>query len=358
MSIKGKKILARFILTLFGMMILSVLLGIIFFPRQDLPPIITEEICARNNIHFDTASLERIYLDPESILIDPEQFLKEDPAYLLLAEHRARVFDPFPFETWLKDIGKLASQPEAKRKQQVPFRLYDLIMVYQGSFCQEIVLSVLPYLPEGTDTEVTIYLTALEGSAPAYTHDRKIVFSLSHPLLANTAIIHEPTGLSAFFNLALHELFHICFYDHFDPPSLEEHMKNEVVIDMLIVLQNEGIATYISHELEPVYPSPFEWSLYIIDLEPTVRWYIKGMNELFEIAQTKPTGDAYNDIYRRIASLGYRRNGLYIVGAYMAMTIEDELGRDALVQTVSDGYYAFVDTYNGVANKGMNIHWK
>ena len=163
--------------------------------------------------------------------------------------------------------------------------------------------------------------------------------------------------MSAFYNLALHELYHIGFSHSFIPPSLEEHMENEVAIDMLIALQNEGMATYISHELNAIYPSPFEWILYVVKWEPVVRIYIREMNELFAIAQTKPTGDAYDDIYRRIASLCYRRNGFYIVGAYMAMTIESELGQETLVKTVSDGYYAFADTYNSIAEEDMQILW-
>jgi hypothetical protein len=164
--------------------------------------------------------------------------------------------------------------------------------------------------------------------------------------------------LSSFFNLALQELFHIGFSDTFKRPSLEEHMENEVVIDMLIVLQNEGIATHIEHELSKQFPSPFEWFLYLIDQEPIVRWYINGMNELLAVAMTKPTGDAYEDIYRRIGSLGYRRKGFYIVGAYMAMTIERELGREVLIQTIVDGYDTFADTYNVLVDEEMRVQWR
>jgi hypothetical protein len=41
----------------------------------------------------------------------------------------------------------------------------------------------------------------------------------------------------------------------------------------------------------------------------------------------------------------------------MAKKIEAELGKEALVQTVSDGYYAFADTYNRIAEDNMQIQW-
>ena len=134
-------------------------------------------------------------------------------------------------------------------------------------------------------------------------------------------------------------------------------MENEVVIDMLIALQMESIGTYIEYEHLAKYPSPFEYFVYLIDKEPIVRWYIREMNELFAIAQTQPTGEAYEEIYRRIGSLGYRRKGFYIVGGYMAMVIAEELGRDALVQTIADGYESFSETYNAIAEEGMRIQW-
>jgi hypothetical protein len=275
----------------------------------------------------------------------------------MLGEHRARVNDPFRLDTWLNDIQLLAARPLAEREERAPYRLYQLIMENRNSFCQGVSDHVLAYLPEGTSLEVTIYLTALEGSAPAFAADGRIVFSLSHPLFMGAAWLHEPAGLTTFYNQALHELFHIGFGSSFVPPTLEQHMENEVVIDMLIALQNEGMATYISYELNPVYPSPFEWYIYLVGREAVVRMYIHDMNELFAVAQTKPTGEAYDDIYRRIAMLGYQRKGFYIIGAYMAMTIESELGREALVQTVVDGYEAFVRTYNSVAEETMDIQW-
>jgi len=50
--------------------------------------------------------------------------------------------------------------------------------------------------------------------------------------------------------------------------------------------------------------------------------------------------------------------GFYIVGAYMAMTMENELSREALVQTISGGYGAITCTYNSVAVESMQIHWE
>lgn len=357
MKTRSKKTIGYISIVLCAFILLLLLLGFALFPRANLPKPVSGNYCNQHNIRIDGTSIETIYLSPESILQDPEGFLQEDPAYRLFGMHRAKMVEPFPLEKWLGNIKNLASQPLDRREKERPFRLYSLIMANQESFCQEVGTHVLAYLPEGIDLETTIYLTALEGSAAAFAANNQVVFSLSHPLLMGTAWLYEPTALSSFYNLALHELFHIGFSHSFTPPSLEEHMENEVVIDMLIALQNEGVATYISYKLNPIYPSPFEWTIYLVDRESVVRLYIKEMNKLFAIARTKPTGEAYDDIYRRISALGYRRMGFYIVGAHMAMTIEEELGKEALIQTVSNGYYAFADTYNRIAEKDLQMQW-
>jgi hypothetical protein len=233
-------------------------------------------------------------------------------------------------------------------------------MTHQGAFCQEVGPYVLSYLPGETDMEVTIYLTALDDPVPAYTHNQQVAFSLSHPLFKYATMIYQPTGLSTFFNLALQELHHIGFAEIYPWPSVEELIQNEIVIDMLTSLHRESIGTYIEYELLEKYPSPFEYFLWLVDKRPVVRRYIQAMNTLFAIAQTKPDPEdaVYDDTYRRIGRLCYRRKGFYIVGGYMAMRIEQELGRDVLVGTIRDGYESFAEVYNTIADEDMKIQYR
>jgi hypothetical protein len=273
---------------------------------------------------------------------------------VLLSEHRQKFDDPFNEDKWLAELEKLAELQQEKRENQIPFKLYKRLTAGKQMFCSQVAPHVLSYLPEGTDIGATIYLTALEHPAPGYAQYPDIAYALSHPLYVGAAIVYEQTGAATVYNLLAHELFHIGYSDTFEL-STEEHRKNEIVIDMLIALQNEGMATYVSYTLTSIYPAPFEWFHYLIDSELVVRSLIRQLNELFERADTKPTGAAYDEIYREIAVVGYRRNGFYIVGAYMAMTIEDKLGKEALMQTVADGFYSFVRVYNSVAEEGMKI---
>lgn len=353
-----KKYFLRGILIFCGLILLILVLGYFLFPKAALPEMVSEDMCSQYRISFDTTSIETIYLQPETILADPEKFLQQDNAYLMLAQHRSRVNDPFPYQAWVKDIERLAAQSEENRLQKTPYRLYQQIMTYQQAFCQEIADNILTSLPEGTELDVTVYLTAHEGSAPAFTQPGEITFSLSHPLLTNSAPVHEATGLSAFFNLALHEFFHIGFANTSEHPTTEQLMENEIVVDVLHVLQNEGMASYLSNKLSSQYPTPFEWFIYLLDREMVVHFYLNRINDiLLDGSPAPPLGEEYNNLYRRIARVGYRWKGLYIVGGYMAMTIENELGHEALVQTIEDGFYSFAETYNYLVDEDMQIRW-
>ena len=107
------------------------------------------------------------------------------------------------------------------------------------------------------------------------------------------------------------------------------------------------------------YPIPFEWFIYLVDNETVVRFFIGEINKILaDGSPPPPRGNAYDQLYRRIGRIGYQWKGLYIVGGYMAMTIEEQSGREALDRTVQDGFYSFAETYNALAAENMKIYWE
>ena len=53
----------------------------------------------------------------------------------------------------------------------------------------------------------------------------------------------------------------------------------------------------------------------------------------------------------------FRLNVDNIFGGYMAGRIEDQLGREALVDTAKIDPIAFIETYNSVAEEGMELNF-
>jgi tetratricopeptide (TPR) repeat protein len=59
---------------------------------------------------------------------------------------------------------------------------------------------------------------------------------------------------------------------------------------------------------------------------------------------------------RRMWFTGVQARALYIPGAHMARTIDERLGRAALVRTMGSGPRTFMQTYNTLANGDLKIH--
>jgi hypothetical protein len=353
-----EKKMKKVLVFLLGVILVLLLVGFINYSRPTFDDRVEDEdICAQYGIRFNGTSIERIYLDPEGILKDFDRFRTQDRAYQLLVQDRQMTNNPVPNKAFERRLEKLSDKTPSEREQQLPFQLYKQLITKKESFCQQVAPYVLGYLPERTEIGATIYLTALDNAAAGFTDYPEISYNISHPLFAGAARLYQGTGISSVYNLLAHELHHIGYANNFDLSefSQEELRENGIVIDTLLPLHREGIATYISHQLTPVYPIQLEWPHYLFEKEFAVRMYINQLNDILAEAQSKPTGEAYNELYQRISDIGFNKKGFYIVGAYMAMTVDEQLGKDTLAQSVSDGFNSYVRIYNSLAEEDMKI---
>jgi tetratricopeptide (TPR) repeat protein len=67
--------------------------------------------------------------------------------------------------------------------------------------------------------------------------------------------------------------------------------------------------------------------------------------------------DGYR-LARKVTRFCLVQQNSYVVGAYMARTIEHQSGKQALVATVAEGPASFVRTYNSVAKEGMALAYQ
>ncbi len=349
--------------TLLGFVgVVLVVIAILFarYPRPSLQlEVADQDYCDIYGIVFDASSIEAIYEEPEEVLQAGEQFRANDPAYRLFSLDRKRLNKPFPVERWERTLERLASLSLDKRKQQLSYRMYHEFEAHKQTFCKDIIPFIKSYLPSGTDLGATVYLTALENAAAGITDHPEIAYSLSHRLFTTAARIHMQSGTTSLFNSLGHEFMHIGYGEHndFSAISEDELRKNEIVLDILYPTHNEGLATYVSYQLSERYPIPLQWDHYLIERDFVVKLFIQRLNDLLGLAGTPAGTEAYNNAYRRIGDFGYNQKGFYIVGAHMARTIEENFGREGLVQTVEDGFYAFTKKYNAVAAEQMKIYY-
>jgi hypothetical protein len=208
---------------------------------------------------------------------------------------------------------------------------------------------VLSHLPAGTELDAKVYLTALDHPTSGLAHRHSVVLSLSHPLFHYAETLFGQGAESAG-NVLVHELTHSA-YEHSWFLRTEPTLENGNLQWLIDELQNEGLATYVAYQVQDQYPSPLDTVYMRMDSALWVRTLVARLNRLWAKADAlEPAAFA-----RKVAGVWDGRKQANILGGYMARTIDERLGRDALAATVAEGPIAFIRAYNAAADEGMRI---
>jgi len=296
-------------------------------------------------VNFDASSIETIVNDPGNVLETEEEFWKTDPAYRLSAawhDHASVPRSEELMEVWRGELRTLAITPLSERQNLPYFRLALDVNSKQEMFREKAVPHLLSFLPNlhVIKIDTTVFLTAFTH-AYAFSTNGQMVISQSSSFWSN--------DLNKVLNLLTHELFHVGHgsslgYAKEDP--LEDSLKNE----FLMTLHAEGIATYVGYTIQDVFPSVIQDHVMMNDPH-TVREKITRVNAIFEKADTTEAGKL-----RELSwEVGVGERAYYVTGGHMARTIDQNLGRAALVSTIEFGPLSFIDTYNELVPKEEQI---
>jgi hypothetical protein len=292
--------------------------------------------CELAGIHIAPESLAAIYEHPETILEDPASFWATDPAYRLLSQSPWIRGGPVPPDGWLEDIERVAARSERRQRPRTYARSAE-IRQQTDTFCTAALPVIADLLPDAADISTTVYLTALTDHS-CFAYRGSVVMDTSS---------HSPT---MFFNVLGHELLHIGYFG-VQPYQTEVWTDNYATKVFLTTLQNDGLAVYVQQLLsESYYPVPLEMELLLLNNKLAVRYLTRRVNALMLDTIELPP-----DEVTRKAFGGVNQRALYTVGAHMARTIDEELGREALVRTVAEGPRSFVAAYNRVAKPSLRI---
>jgi len=302
------------------------------------------------DIRIDTASIERILLDPETILKDPDTFWRSDPAYRLADNwHRntgisksTKDYD----KQWLRFLEEQAAVPRGERKNHSAFKFLDILKGKTEAFYATAMPHIRRFLPDnGLAFRANAFLTA--KTLPfAFMTSGNIVIDVLSPKFHQDA--------DQIFNILTHETFHIGYgYNRYlrTEPALEDDFIYNTLLDSL---QNEGMAVYMAFWAQSFFPAKNESDYQLLENAGEVRKRIEAMNRIFELAERKTVGE--EALRKEAWERGVDQRGYYIAGAEMARVIDEKLGRDVLVRTVSEGPLSFIDRYNEVAESRLAVH--
>lgn len=297
--------------------------------------------CLHSTVGFDVSSIEKIILEPEEILEDIDRFWREDEAYRLVGQWHAAINQPPDLDGWRKRIEEIRDLPRSEREEHPHLVAARNLAGIEEAFVAKAVPFLCAFLPPEADLSTTVYF-ATEIIASGFQQSGDIVIHiLNHK-------VH---------NLFIHEIFHRGYASIY-ARSGNPQPETDPIRRMYLAIHNEGMATYVGYVGQTEFPEVGEvgQSLVAGDYEllsdpREVKRLHRELNQLLrEAPQLEP-----DKLEKRAWELGVNQRAYYIVGAYMAQLIDDTLGRRALVETITRGPRAFVESYNNIADKELML---
>lgn len=296
----------------------------------------------QSKIEFDNSSLKKIVLEPESILNNPEGFWENDSAYRLYDLWHQFISYPIDITRWKANLQPYLETPENERSNNSQLLLSQEALNQEkiNGFNERAIPFLYSFLPKNCpQINPTIYFTtAIQPNA----------FQMG-----NDVVVYGENADKE--NLFIHELFHRCQRACKIISDYDE-TKSSDLDQIYLLLWIEGTATYVGYNALDEFPS----------IDPLLNRDYKLLDDTTSIIHLR---EKLNGFYRSIADntidknelqgemiqIGVEERAFYIVGFYMALTIDKKLGREALKETFLHGPRYFVEKYNSLVDNNQKI---
>lgn len=300
-------------------------------------PAITQQpeqrTCLTSRVTFHTGTLDRLLAEPGAVLADEEAFWTSEPPQRFVRQWSEGTGVAIPYDRWREQVRALAEQPETERRSHPFGRMAREVAAAGDAFLEDAVPHICGFLPAASSLDIEVHFTA---------------FVPPRSFVANEVVIDVSAGywqgnVANVLNNLVHEIFHVG-YSKSRPGRTEAPLADALLYEMLDVLQNEGLATYVAYEAQASFPAPGERDYPMLDNAGDVRRLRGLLNGLFALSGTASEAQLRQWAWRR----GVTMRGYYVVGAHMGRTIDRETGRDALIETIREGPASFVRAYNAL----------
>jgi len=295
-------------------------------------------------IRLDDSSIEKIILHPEDLIAHPEEFWASDSAYQLVKLWQKKMNFPIPMEKWTQLVEPFKNFTVKKRDMNPQLVASRLMKKYEKEFNNNAVPYLYTFLPRDLPKiNTTIYFTTA------------IIYPAFQ--IGNNLVVFGPNADKD--NFLIRELFHIGF-EKCKPVAHFNGVKDSTLNQIYNDLQKEGIATYAGFKGLTLFPK------FDPDTNKDDYGFLKNGEKVYKLHEE------LNDLLKNFPSLiekevgkrvlkyniskvGVVERAFFVLGCFMAMKIDEKLGRDALVGTISKGPESFIKAYNSVVDKKFQI---
>jgi hypothetical protein len=297
--------------------------------------------CLQSRIRFDDSSIEKLVLHPEDVLANPDLFWASDSAYQLVKLWHQEVSLPIPMEQWKGWVQKLKNRSAEEREKNTQLIAVKSMIKKEKEFNDKAIPYICSFLPKDCPTiSTTIYFTT--------------AIMASGFQMGNDIVIYGENADKD--NLLIHELFHkgqrAC-QSMSDENVSKDSTLNQFYINLLI----EGTATYVGYKALKEFPNvdPLIQNDYrFLQDANTLNRLREKLNEILKkVPSLVGTEAGQKELRDSLWQVGSTDRAFYVVGWYMAKTIDEKLGRDALVETILKGPRSFLRTYNSLVDERL-----
>ena len=302
----------------------------------------TIDIC-NSSVNFSISSVESIILHPEVILQDVDKFWATDTAYIAAMEWHEGSGVDIPWKDWEYVINYQAEIDVEKRTKDPTFIMAKELQEKESLFNSKAIAHICSFLPASTvGFNRSVYFTAYTLSWAFASGDVAVV---------NINSTYYEDELGKILNTMIHEIYHVGYRSNVlyqtDIP-MESSGQEEIIHTLL----NEGLATYVSYSADSLFPYKIPSVDYVKleDKKELIRLHGE-LNRFFILSENMPEREMDSISWE----LGVMQRAYYVVGSFMAKTIDEKLGREALVSLIRKGPSSFINTYNAIAPDDLKI---
>ncbi len=300
------------------------------------------EVSSRPRIEFDFSSLEKLCLQPESVLADVDGFWRDDRAYWLTACWHKEVGYPVPPQGWVDVIRGFAGRPAGERSMLPALQQVQELQKHKDQFLDYALPLLVSFLPDGAgQLSTTVFFTT--AIVP---HG----FQKNFNIVLNIPASRPANRENEIFNTIVHELFHVGYYRS-ECLMREIPLNSAEEYDLVYSLQNEGLATYAGYLAAKQYPADVFRDYARVEIIAEVKKAIGQVNSLLAGA----AGQLAEAFRKNLFQVGIQQRALYVAGAFLAKTIDDRLGRRALAATMETGPRNFISVYNSLVDDSLRV---
>lgn len=297
--------------------------------------------CLGSVIPFETTTLEAILLEPGRVLEEGRDFWEGQKPLVLAQSWADEVGSRNPYRAFRGRVQALERRPAGEESTLSLTAMMNALRSSEEAWATRALPHLCSFFPVDVELNIPAFFVAFIPPR---------AFANTDGIVIDVAAEYWEGNPDNILNSLIHEFFHIGF-GQTRQHRCEAPLENERLYGALEMLQSEGMAVWVAYSALEDFPAPNEVDNDLLENPEEVTRLLDAVNQLL----SNSVSERVRNWGRLAWQIGVTNRGYYVVGAHMARTIEEELGREALIRTLTQGPLSYARLYNSLVPPEMQV---